>query len=374
MATVVTERHAAGVYRFPSIRWSAVFGGWLVATGLAWLMYVLGLAVGFTAIDASDLGTSARALGIGTVIWLVLTWAVSLFLGGMFASWLDGTTDAGVGTLHGVAVWALATTVSVVLVAIGFSNVVQGGASLVRAGAATMAGAAGAAGMGTGGTMDSATGALQAELKQQIAETLARSAQGAPAQSAAAADSTPSPAAAAGGTAPSGAADSTPSATVAPGSTAQPGDTSPAAGASAAGGTAPQAESARAPTGAAAAGSTSRTQVSSAELRRAMEQIDNETTAAVATELLRGNTEQAKTRLAAGTTLTRADVDQVVQGVSQQVDRYREQAKEAADRAAGYTSMAMWALFFSTLVALLAAALGGWMGSGNVERVYDTRL
>jgi hypothetical protein len=36
--------------------------------------------------------------------------------------------------------------------------------------------------------------------------------------------------------------------------------------------------------------------------------------------------------------------------------------------------MAMWALFFSTLVALLAAALGGWMGSGNVERVYDTRL
>lgn len=353
MATVVTDRQPAAVYRFPTIRWSAVFGGWLVATGLAWLMYVLGLAVGFTAIDASDLTASGRAIGIGTIAWLVLTWTVSLFLGGMFASWLDGTTDSGTGTLHGVAVWALATSVSVVLVTIGFSNIVQGGASLVRSGAGAMTGIAG---QGTGGTMDGAAGALQAELKQQIAETLARDAQGAPERSASTADSTPS--SAAGSTAPSGASAATRPSAAAAGDTAQPSDATSAT------------------SGAASAGSTAQSgaQLSSAEVRRAMEQIDNRTTAAVATDLLRGNTEQAKMRLAAETTLTRAEVDQVVQGVSQRVDRYKVQAQEAADKAAGYTSAALWALFLSTLLALLAAALGGWMGAGNVERVYDTRL
>jgi hypothetical protein len=314
--TVAAEAREVVGYRPPTIRWSAVFGGWLVATGLAWLMYVLGLAVGFTAIDAADVDASMRSLGIGTAVWLLLTWAVSLFLGGMYASWLDGKTDSGVGTLHGVAVWALATTVTVMLVALGFSNLLQGGASLIRGMAAAGGMAAGSAGQTPGGVSDPVTGGLQAELKHQVAQAMARSAQG--------------------GTA-----------------TAATQEGSASAGASK-----PAAEGGA--------------QVDSGQLRRAMDQIDAQTTASVAADLIRGNTDRAKTRLAAGTSLSRAEVDQVMQGMAQQVERAKGEAKEAADKAAKYSSAAMWAVFVSSLIGLLAAALGGWMGASNVSRVYDT--
>jgi hypothetical protein len=309
---------AAALYRYPTIRWSAVFGGWLVATGIAFLMYALGLAVGFSAIDATDAEASAKGLGIGTALWLILTWAVSLFLGGMFASWLDGTTDKSVGSLHGVCVWALATTVSVVLVALGFTNLLQGGASLLKGGAtagATAVAAGGAAAKG-GGMLDGPTAGLQADLKQQIAQAMTRASQPAPA--------------------------------------ARPQS----------GGTA----------GASAPADQGGGQVNSAEMRKAMESIDAQTTASVAGELMRGNMDAAKSRLAAGTTLSRAEVDQVVQGMNQQVERAKAKAKEAADKAASYTSAAMWAMFISSIIALIAAALGGWMGGANMHRVWDTEI
>jgi hypothetical protein len=291
MATVVDTGTA--VYKFPTFRWSAVFAGWLVATAIAFILYVLGLAVGFSAIDASDADASAKGLGIGTAAWLVLTWATSLFLGGMFASWLDGTTDRSLGSMHGVGVWALATTISVVLVALGFSNVLQGGASLLKGGA-TAAAAGGAAASKGGGLVDAPTAGLQGELKQQIAQAMSKA-----------------------------------------------GGQDPKAG-------------------------------PSADARRAVQEIDAQTTAAVAGELLRGNTEAAKSRLAAGTSLSRAEVDQVVQGMNQQVEKAKAQAKEAADKAAKYTSAAMWAMFISSLIALIAAAVGGWMGGANMHRVWDT--
>src|SRR3954471_1705659 len=116
MSTVVTDDYSVAARRVPAVRWSAIFSGWLVAMGIAWLMYVLGLAAGFTAIGAADADVG-KGLGIGTGVWLLLTWAVSLFLGGMFASWFDGKPDPVVGTLHGIAVWALAITASAFLVA-----------------------------------------------------------------------------------------------------------------------------------------------------------------------------------------------------------------------------------------------------------------
>jgi hypothetical protein len=306
MATIVDSSTA--VYKFPSFRWSAVFAGWLVATAIAFLLYVLGLAVGFSAIDASDVEASAKGLGIGTAVWLVLTWATSLFLGGMFASWLDGTTDRSLGSMHGVGVWALATTVSVVMVALGFTNVVQGGASLLKGGATAVA-AGGAAAAKGASAVDAPTAGLQAELKQQIAQAMSRG---------------------------------------------QGGGASASAGANA-----PSGDNA-APV--------------SADVRKAVNEIDAQTTAAVATDLMRGNADAAKSRLAAGTSLSRAEVDQVVQAMNQQVERAKAQAKEAADKAAKYSSAALWAMFVSSLIALIAAALGGWLGGANMHRVWDTEV
>src|SRR6478752_4483845 len=123
----------------------AIVGGWIVALGIAWLFYVLGLAVGFSSFDVSNAAVTARGVGIGTTVWVVLTWGVSLFLGGMFASWMDGRSDPTVGTLHGVAVWGLAMSVTALMAAVGSTSLLQGGASLLHA-AATAATAASAEG------------------------------------------------------------------------------------------------------------------------------------------------------------------------------------------------------------------------------------
>jgi hypothetical protein len=100
----------------------AVFGGWLVATGVAALLYLAGMAMGFSAFDADHAGAGAKAVGIGSGIWIVLVWAASLFVGGLFASWFDAHDDQTVGSLHGVAVWGLSVTASMLWLALGLAG------------------------------------------------------------------------------------------------------------------------------------------------------------------------------------------------------------------------------------------------------------
>jgi len=103
---------------FAQMRWSAVFAGWFVATGIAIVLYGAGLALGFSAFDPHNVPAAAKGVGIGTIIWMVLTWAASLFVGGLFASWFDGRADETMGSLHGVTVWGVAITTSALWLAL----------------------------------------------------------------------------------------------------------------------------------------------------------------------------------------------------------------------------------------------------------------
>jgi hypothetical protein len=286
-ATDATTPPQVALQTESGISWSAIFGGWLVAGGIAFLLYVAGLAIGFAAFYPYNASATAKGIGIGTALWMVLTWAVALFLGGMFASWFDGKADRTVGALHGITVWGLSVAVTLLLVALGMTQVAQGGAAVVRGAASMGTTAASAAGEATTG--------LQAQLTQRIAQTSARS-------------------------------------------------------------------------GAAAGG-----QISAADVRKAAEELDRPTIAAVAGALMKGDTENAKALLAANTSLSQAEIDQALQSVGAQVDKYKAEAQAAADRAAHYTSIAMWIVFFSSLLALVAAAVGGWLGAGNVHRVHHLR-
>src|SRR5450759_1730642 len=106
-----------------TMNWGAIFGGWLVATGIASLIYVGGLAVGFDGFDPYE------AAGIGAAVWIILTGAVSLFIGGMFASWFDGKADQTVGTLHGITVWGLAITASSLIFMVKMTHVMLANAA-----------------------------------------------------------------------------------------------------------------------------------------------------------------------------------------------------------------------------------------------------
>jgi hypothetical protein len=315
-ASAVVESHSHA-----TMRWSAIVGGWMVATGIASLMYVAGLAIGFTAFDPYNAAVTAKGIGTATAMWMVLTWAASLFLGGMFASWFDGRADQTVGSLHGVAVWGLSIAASGLLLAVGLTQFVQGGAAILKGGAMVGASAAGMSAppsRGVAGPMDDAIIGLQARVTQRVAQTTARNAPGA-------ALVVPAP--------------------VAP---------APAAGA-------------------ATPASPPAAQASAADVRRAADQLDRQTMAAVATALMKGNTENAKALLAANTSMSPADIDQTLQDLSAQVDKYKADVQATADAAARYTATAMWIIFFSSLIALVAAAIGGWLGAGHIHRVYHLR-
>lgn len=279
------------------ITWTSVLSGWLVALGFAWLFYVLGIAIGFSAFDASSPEATARGMGIGTAVWVVLTWAVSLFLGGMFASWVDGRQDSNAGTLHGVAVWGVATAATMLLAAMGFTNLLQGAGSLIGGASAAAASAATKESTRADTPLSHATGLLAAQVKRATLQSGPGSAAG----------NTAGPAS---GTTPTGSS----------GTSAMPDGSS-----------------------------------------------------AVALDLLRGNANDAKARLMADTGMQSADADRVVQSLAPQVDAYKARIKEAAERARAYTAAAMWVVFLTSVIALIAAALGGALGAGSVHRVHDYR-
>ena len=288
--TIVDEVHAG-------MSWGAIIAGWLVAVGIAFLMYVAGLAMGFSAFDPYDADTTAKGIGIGTCAWLVLTWVVSLLIGGMFASWFDGRNDQTTGMMHGVTVWGLSIAASGLLLALGIGGAIGSGANLVSGAAGGMHGRAMAAhhGMRSAGDSDDATTLLQAQLMQRT-----RQASGA-----------------------SNAATDVP----APGNGADGHNAS----------------------------------------------LDPRTANAAAMALLADRPDTAKALLGAHTGMSETDIDNTVQSLTPEVNQAKARVKAAADAAAHYSAMAMWVLFVSLLLSLLAAAFGGWIGASHVHRVYHLR-
>jgi hypothetical protein len=93
----------------------------------------------------------------------------------------------------------------------------------------------------------------------------------------------------------------------------------------------------------------------------------------ISTALLSDHPDTASAVLAGTTGMSQADADQSVRNLSPQVEAAKAELKAAADKTAHYTAMAMWTVFVSLLLGLLAAALGGWLGAGHVHRVYHLR-
>lgn len=295
MAQVEGVATEAGVVlvEHPRMRWGSIIAGWLVATGIAFLLYVGGLAIGFSALDPHNMQAVAKGIGVGTGLWLVLTWLVALFLGGLFASWSDGRDDPSMGAVQGVTVWGLAVAASGLLLAMGMGSALSGGATLLNGGTAPSGPSISAAGWRGAGRGDAAV-LLQAQLVQQVRQ------QGQPAT--------------AGDAQGDESADGMPPAWVGP-----------------------------------------------------------RTARATTMALLAGHADVAKALLGANTGLSPAAITGVLQGLSPEVERARNELKAQAAAAAHYGAVAMWILLVAVLLSLPAAAVGGALGASHVHRVYHLR-
>ena len=254
----------------PRMSWSAIFAGWLVATAVAGLLYVAGLALGFAAFNPHNMAGAAKGIGVGTAIWLIVTWAAGLFVGGMFASWFDGKADETMGAMHGIAVWGLSITATALWLSLGLGQALHHRAPMERGGSMAM----GAAAAGD----NDALVILQANVRRLIGH--------------------------------------------------------------------PQNDA-----------------------RPAMHGGAED---AVVASILGKRTDTTRALLMAYGVSSEA-IDQTLPRLATEADAANTKIKADADRAAHYTSIALWVTFLAGLLALLAAAIGGWMGAGNVHRVYHLR-
>jgi len=97
------------------------------------------------------------------------------------------------------------------------------------------------------------------------------------------------------------------------------------------------------------------------------------TARAVTLALLGGHPDTAKALLSGNTRLSPTAINAVLQDLSPQVEKARNQLKAAAATAAHYSAVAMWILLAAVLLSLLAAAVGGGLGASHVHRVYHLR-
>lgn len=139
----------APVAAFPAVSWGAILVGGLVAIAFGVMLNVLGVALGAAMVDTTARATpGAGTLTLGAGLWLAVSGAAGLLVGGMVASRLAGSWKQDDALLHGFGVWALTFLVAIVLVGgavSGATLTALRGASGLAAGAAATAVAGGAA-------------------------------------------------------------------------------------------------------------------------------------------------------------------------------------------------------------------------------------
>ncbi len=131
------------------VSWAAIFAGAATAAALSLLLIMLGAGLGFSAVSPwANEGVGAKGLGITAIVWLAITQIIASGMGGYLAGrlrvkWANMHGDEVYfrDTAHGFLAWAVATLVTVTLIAGSVSSVIGSG---VQAGASVASGAASA--------------------------------------------------------------------------------------------------------------------------------------------------------------------------------------------------------------------------------------
>jgi hypothetical protein len=139
-----------------AVSWAAIFGGAVVAAAVSLVLVALGSALGLSAISPWSGGASATTFTVMTAIWLIITQWVAAAFGGYLTGrlrtkWVATHTHEVFfrDTAHGFVAWALATVLTVALLASAAASVAAGGARIAAGSAAALAGTRGPGPMGS---------------------------------------------------------------------------------------------------------------------------------------------------------------------------------------------------------------------------------
>ncbi len=133
------------------VSWGAIVGGAFVAAAMGLILVSLGTGLGFASASPwQGEGASAKTIGIGAIVWLIVVQVVSASLGGYVAGrlrtkWATVHTDEVTfrDTAHGLIVWAVGAVITAFMLTSAATSVI--GKTAEVAGTAVSGVASGAA-------------------------------------------------------------------------------------------------------------------------------------------------------------------------------------------------------------------------------------
>lgn len=139
----------------PGVSWGAVLAGAAAAAALSFILLILGVGLGLSSV--SPWSFNATAIGVSTIAWLAFMQLAASGIGGYMAGrlrvkWSSIHTDEVHfrDTAHGLLAWAVATLVTVAILA-GGTRAVLSGATDAGSGVAAAVAPAAAAGAAVAG-------------------------------------------------------------------------------------------------------------------------------------------------------------------------------------------------------------------------------
>src|SRR6185312_4854526 len=147
--------------------WGAIFGGSFVAIAVMAALSLLGAGIGLASAPAAETaGGLAMGLGIGAVVWLIVSGVVSFYAGGWVTGRLTRTGIVSESVVHSAVTWAFATTAFLFLLTTAVGGALGGAASLLGAGVKTAAAGGGAYAAGAPESVSGMTSQVTGEVNQ----------------------------------------------------------------------------------------------------------------------------------------------------------------------------------------------------------------
>lgn len=125
--------------------WGAVFAGATVALMTTLLLNLLFAGIGLASFNPASTNNPLEGFGTGSIVALVLTNIIALFLGGFIAGRLGGSPRRGDAVIHGILTWSILTLGTVLLLSTALGRIVGGVAGVVGSTVSTVTQSAAAA-------------------------------------------------------------------------------------------------------------------------------------------------------------------------------------------------------------------------------------
>jgi hypothetical protein len=113
------------------ISWSSIFAGFIVAVIIHFLLSLLGIGIGLATVQPMKQQNPLEGLGIGAIIWWVLSVLISVFIGGFVAGRWAGALKTSGRSFHGVLSWSLFTMFSFYILTTTLGGLIGGVGNLL---------------------------------------------------------------------------------------------------------------------------------------------------------------------------------------------------------------------------------------------------